>query len=855
MGTRFNIQVQPDQQQEVYLSFRYRGVGDVVIIALYENDQFYLPVSELFSLLQINHQVDMASNRLVINGFYLEENQHYEIDFTGQAIQRGNLQRRLGQQEQLIGDLDFYLLPVVFEDVFGLDFSVDMSNLQLRLETDDTMPVIQRLKRRSARGNIQQAVTDQEDFPLAYNRQRHILGGAFVDYSLSGNVSDNANIYNYNLTGGAEVIGGDVQGTLLGTLTSGNHLFRTNNLRWRYVIRQQSWISEVQLGQLRSEGLNPRGYTGLQISNEPVQPRRLYDEYQVRGTTAPESEVEVYLNNRLVEFSHADELGNYNFSVPLTYGSSRLRIMRYNPDGSISEQNTRLQIPYTFLPPGEISYFLDAGLLDNPATPGDERSMIAQTNATYGLTNWLTGKAGVEYFEGTDMQRPMVYSSFSARIASQYLVNADIAPDAYYRLRSSIVYPNSISWGAGYTHYTGTGLYNRSGNDQDMDANLFLPFSFIKLPVSLRLSGNHRILSSGSTSTQIRSDLNMRVSRANFRFGYRQTRSGRSGATARTDGYLSGTATYSIPRKSLLPAILAGTYLRTRLDYRKAISRFERFEMQISKTIWNDGRLRLAYERNFIGGFNSFQAGLTFDFNRTRSTSTSRYSDGSGSIRHNIRGSMGYDSHHNKVIFDNRQQVGRSAASVRMFIDKGNTGRFDEGDEIIPDNAIRLRRAGTRSVDNEGITRVSQLQAYYRHNIEINESAIRNPTLVPKVKEFSFIGDPNSYKTIDIPFYVAGIIEGGVTLVKGDSETPQSGIRVNLKQTDGEYETVMRTFSDGGFYAMEIPPGQYEARVDRSQLTFLNAFSEPEVLSFEVKPVDRGDYVEGLNFRLIDRRE
>ncbi|MEX2403072.1 MAG: hypothetical protein WD625_03005 [Balneolales bacterium] len=838
-----------DEREEVYLSFRYQGVGNVVVTAIYNNGNFYLPVSELFSLLMVNHSVEMASSGVLIRGFFLEEDNRYEIDFSGGDIRLGNESRELVLAKSLIGELDFYLLPEVFEDVFSLEFNVDMNNLTLRLETNQTMPVVQSLERRSARGNLLREQVVQEDYPLMFNRQRKWLGGGFLDYNFSGNFEETGSIYNYNLTSGAELLGGDLQGNMLGTVASGRHFFRTSNMRWRYVIRDQPLVSSVSLGQLNSQGLVSRNYTGFKLTNDPIEPRRMYDQHRIQGNTAPDSEIEVYLNNRLIEYARADELGNYNFTVPLTFGSTRMRVMVYRPDGTISEQEKRIQIPYTFLPPGHANYTVNAGMLDNPTIPGKNREIMMQSNAAYGISNWLTLSGGVDYVES--IGRALGYGSLSGRIATQYLVNLDIAPEAFYRLQTNVVYSNSASLGGGVTHYASEeSFYNRSGNKQDMNANIFLPFSIKELPLSLRVSGIHRIMNSGSTSTMLRSDFSVRVKRLSLRLGYRESITGRPGMDYRHDGSVSATAMYTVSRRSGLPDYLGGTSVRTKVDYRAQLSGIERMGIQLSRSLWGAGRLRLSYERNMIVNVNSFEAGLTIDFNRTRSSTTSRFSGGTGSIRQNFRGSVGYDDYHNKVILENRQQVGRSAASVRMFIDHNNSGLFDEDDEVIPDNAIRLRRAGSRKIGDSGITRISQLQAYHKHNIEINQSAIRNPSLVPKFSEFSFIGDPNSYKTMDIPFYMTGIIEGSVRISDGESNNGIGGVRVHLNQTDGDYSTVMRTFSDGGYYAMEIPPGQYEARVDSSQLTFLNVLSDPEVVKFTVESMAQGDYVENLDFIL-----
>ncbi len=73
-----------DNGTEVYLTFQYRGVVSNYVTAYYKDDQFYLPVSELFSLLEINHTVDQGN--LIISGVYLGETE-YQLDFNNQTAQ------------------------------------------------------------------------------------------------------------------------------------------------------------------------------------------------------------------------------------------------------------------------------------------------------------------------------------------------------------------------------------------------------------------------------------------------------------------------------------------------------------------------------------------------------------------------------------------------------------------------------------------------------------------------------------------------------------------------------------------------------------------------------------------------
>ena len=223
-----------------------------------------------------------------------------------------------------------------------------------------------------------------------------------------------------------------------------------------------------------------------------------------------------------------------------------------------------------------------------------------------------------------------------------------------------------------------------------------------------------------------------------------------------------------------------------------------------------------------------------------------------------IRGSVGYDSENNNIILSNQSQVGRAGIAVRLFVDNNNNGIFDEGDTIIHDQAIRILRSSSRVELKDGINYVTQLQSYRQYNLEINKGAISNPLLVPAIERFSFIADPNQFKTIDIPFYTSGIIDGMVYRQRDGDRSGLGGVRLYLVQTNTvegiePHREELRTFSDGSFYAYEIPPGDYEIRVDQSQQDFLGVKTESGVLEFTVRALSDGDFVEGLEINLVPR--
>lgn len=834
---------------EVYLDFRHRGVVSSVVISYYKNDEFYLPVSELFSLFNIDHTV----NGLVIDGNFGVEQTPYSIDFQGNQIRFGDEVTEINADDYLIKELDSYLRADLFYEAFELDFSIDFNNLTLHLETDRELPAIEQAIRRQRRQVADRNRLRDERYDVRYERERPFLDGGFLDYNLSANISSNRNIYNYNTNIGLQVYGGDLQGSLFGSYSDSFSSFSTNNLRWRYMFRDQDWLSELTIGQTTTDGFTRNAYTGIRLSNEPIEPRRLFDEFEVQGNTIPQSEVELFLNNALIDFQQADELGNYRFLTPITYGSSQLDLRIYGPTGQIIERSSRIQVPFTFQPEGVFNYTINAGRLDNPLFGSTQQNLTAQGSGAYGITNWLTAKAGVEYYEEIHDEAPTFTGALSSRIMSNYILTFEAASQAYYRGIINAIYPNSASINIDYTDFTsGLGVYNPSNDDKRLVASVFYPFQFGNLPLNLRASTFSRIRPTSSTTT-FRIDANSRIGKLNLRLGYSDRFLDEIDLfDPSSSAYFEGSATYNISRNRNVPSYLRGVFLRTSMRYQPAFSQVESTEFLISQNVFQKGRLQLSFGRNFLREFNTLRFSLVVDFDKVRTSSTYNDIRGNSNFTQNVRGSIGYDTNYNNFLFTSRDQVGRSGAAIQLFVDNNADGVYNEGDDAISENAVRVQRSGAQTMEKNGVLYYTQMNSYYHYNMEMNKGAIRNPMLVPDFENFGLITDPNRFKKIEIPFYMSGVVEGLVQrLYPDDRRSGIGGLKLTLEGKDNDFSEELRTFSDGGFYSYEVPPGEYLLKIDQGNLDQLGVRSDPEEIEFEVEALPDGDFVEGLTFELI----
>lgn len=845
-----HVNAQDEDFFEVYLDFKHRGVINNVVISYYDGEQFFLPLVELFNLFQIEANV----NGLVISGRYSIEQTPYSIDLSRPSISFNGKTYELTSDQYYITELDYHFPPKLFSEIFGLNFSVDINNLSLRLETNEEIPIIAKTlrdqKRRLANNNRVQT----DFYPLEYDREYKIFDGGFMDYSMSSTIQPDITTFSYNSAVGLQLAGGDLQGSFFGNISSDVSALETNNLRWRTIIRNKPWISNITIGQSNMDGVLMNRYTGIRLTNDPVEPRRLFDEFEIQGTTFPQSEIELYLNNGLIDFQQADELGNYRFLTPLYYGSTQLDLRIYGPTGQIVTRSSRVQVPFTFNPKGEFNYRINAGVLDNAFIGSTVRNRMFQANGSYGVTKWLTSKFGVEYFtEELGRETPYFTGTLSSRISSSYILSVEGVTNAYYRATLNAIYPSAASINFDYTNfYAGESIFNTTNNDQQLTSSIFVPLRLFKLPFNLRLSNFSRSRE-GTTTNSIRFDVNSRINKLNLRVGYSDRLIDTFNPFNSTQGNtLEGSATYTISRNPNIPTVLRGTFLRAQLRFLPEQNELQNAEFLFSKNVFQVGRLQVSVGRNFISEFNTIRANFVIDFKRIRSNTTVTTIRNSISTSQNIRGSVGYDSNFKNFILTSRDQVGRSGAAIQIFADRNGNGTFDEDDELLPEVSMRIGRNGSQYMYKNGVLYYTQMRPYFRYNMEMNTSTIKNPMLVPGLDKFSMITDPNSFKPISIPFNISGVMEGIVERQYNDGQTQGIGGLKVLLNEKGESETKeLRTFSDGSFYEYPISPGQYNIKVDPTQLSLLQTRSVPEEIDFEVKVTPDGDYVEGINFRLL----
>ena len=841
-----SVQQLTAQDDEFMLLFRYPATEERYVSAIYSNGDIFLPLGELFSILEIHVKHEIHSRAW--SGRHASASTPWSVDLESMQALMGDKKFMLDSGVHRLVLTDLYLSPSLFEKMFGLFFTVNMSTLSLSLESRHFLPVEERQLRESRRRDLDNRYRDTTLFPLRYPRNKHLFAPGMLDYNLGVSQQYTGNSYNYTVTGALEFMGGDLQGTISGYAEGGFGTVRYNNLQWRFAPSPNAFLSSVQAGQLNTTGLQERRIVGVAISNEPLQPRDLYENRVIEGTTVPGSEVELWVNNQLAGYSQADALGHYRINYPINYGTVRLSVRIYTPTGEEFTQEKQLQIPYTFLPEGVLTYHLQAGMNQYQWITDGSSGFTAHGAVTYGIMRGLTLKTGIDHYRSG--RGPMYYGTLGIRLSGQYLLNLDVAPGAYFRAAGIVNYSNNRHVYLRYTKFDGAGIHNRLRAHREFSGNVYLPFGLYSRQHGFRLSYDHTAFAHGSLAFY-RIDWNSHLGRMNLRLNYRLDRGQPGWHKPAGEGLLTSAATYTMMRTPGTPAFLRGAFLRMYATLHTGSGVWNGAGVQFSKAVFKTGVLTFSADHEKPGSHTRYQAGLTLDLGSAiRFMSHASVSRRDLSSQQTLTGSLSYDAGGRRVIASSRTQTGQAAISLRMFIDRNGDGDYNQGEELVPVRTIKMNHAATLQPGKDSILRITQLQIYRTYQAEIDVSTLPDPTLAPPYTRFSFIADPNHYKRIDIPLYRTGVIEGNVTLRKDGTDRGLGGIRLLIKGIGSEHEETIRTFSDGGFYAMSLLPGKYSLEVDPTQLGFLHAVSEPGKIEFEVKALPEGDSLDGLNFLL-----
>lgn len=827
-----------ESEDLVLAVFADREIISPAIFAIQRNGRFYLPVLELSNALSFFTEFNSAEQ--LITGWAIDEKRSFEIDGVNNTLKYRGEEYPLPQDALIVdtvsGD-DFYLLLEVFNEIWPLEFSVNLSSLVLDIAADESLPFLEFLKRKERQKQFlaDKELKDKEDdtfYPFVSTPYKAIGKPSFdlqavagfeavrqrpsSDVTISG-VQDLA-FASADYSASAGFVDGEFE--------------EPDNLRLRFTRERNHQgalpldLQEVQYGDIgftnpNLVSNNTRG-RGIRFTNSKVTASREFDVITIDGVGTPGYEVELYINNQLIDFSIVDPTGIFQFDdVSITFGNNQIRTVLYGPQGQVSENVESYLLSSNMVEPGQYRYNFGIADKDESLIPIDEvetatpEGIASSAYGAYGfsrdLTGFVTATLIPDFDEGSIDDVARQY--FSAGIVRP-LKNTLLQAEVLYELGGGqAIDLRSASNFKGFRINVNAALYNdfnspeagfgdsAKGTDIDIDVlkNISTPLGLIGLQ-----GGVERVTRNDDTSIMA---FDTRQS-----FGIRSTRiTNQNRFLYVNDDFFDASGNIS-----------SNTSFR-QFRLRNALNYSIHPEFTIDSY---SGSLRFGTIRDYSTGIN-----LDYNFNTDDSVTSLQVSKdfqkflGSAEVSHATVGGFGFLLRASTSIgpYANDDSYTLSSTSFRnaapvsalVFRDNNYDGVFNEGDEPEPDARIKIaRRVPLDETDEQGlVTTFSGGSRGQLANVAIEESSIADPYLVRGNPEgFSVYPRSGVKQYVELPLVDTGAIDG--TLRWANDGRPIGGLALQLMDNNGDIVSETVSAQDGYFTFERIKPGTFTIRAN-----------------------------------------
>ena len=820
------------EYEEISVYLRVQGIGgsDIDAIYNYNTNQLYLPIDELFQFLRIKYTVSSHQDSIV--GFVVDENIPYLVDYRNQKVQFGGTTSHLPDGSLLKTETGLFLDHTLFGKYFSLYCTFNFRGLSVELKTDLELPAIREIRLSQMRRNIEQ-LRGETHVDTTLRRDYHLLRFGMMDWSVTSTQSTlQREDTRLSIAAGAEVFGGEAN-LILNYSTRDGLDSRSQQYFWRWANNDTKFTRQVRLGKINPGSIasifDP--VIGFSATNSPTSFRRSFGEYTITDYTEPGWSVELYINNVIVDFQKADASGLYSFDVPLVYGTSEVMLKFYGPYGEERIRSQYINIPFNFLPKGELEYTVTGGVvLDS------DHSLFGKVEANYGLNRFISFGGGYEYLSSivAGNQIPFVTASFSP--LRNLLIRGEYAHSVRSRALVSYRLPSNLMFELDYTYYVPDQKAIRFNYLEERRATLSAPLKLFFLKGFTRLSVKQNVYEILTYNT---ADLTLST--------YMGPVNANLSAFA---NWIDDKSPFVYGNMALGIRMGKGFVFRPQSQVDITNSSIISVKGELEKRITRTGYFSLSGEENFRSGYRSIDFSIRWDLPFAQTNFSGRFAGKDISSTQGMRGSLAFGSGNNYVHKDNRTTIGRGGVTITPFIDLNHNGIQDLDEAIV--SGLRVKINGGRILENlnDSLIRVIELEPYTSYVFEFDDAGLEQIAWRLKHKNIKVYIDPNQFKKIDVPVLPMGEANGWVYIEDHSGKRGQGRLVVNFFRNDGTFIAKTMTEADGGFTYLGLPPGEFYAEIDSLQLTRLNMVADPPRINFNIEPLSYGDIVYDVEFTL-----
>ena len=685
---------------------------------------------------------------------------------------------------------------------------IDRGEAAITLSNINTFPIVQRIRRAEAREKL---LTDAElaehDTTPVLSTHDNNWGGLSVDYTLLGQSSASNALQGYAFdattmaAGGSFVVRADGLGS---TLSEGG-------ASWLRAWPDGHAVAQLRLGDGTSTGLGALWSRGVLVSNAPVVRAPTVAVIPLDGTLPADWSIEAYRDGALVAFDSVGPTGRYQLSVPVQYGDNPFDLVAYGPTGQTQQLAYVFHALPTLLPPHVFQYAASTGACISASC-----AWTSNADLQYGLTSRWSLRGGATQYGWHDNSSSLhPYAGVTAMPSPGLGLEAEMMSNAYRSASIRLDPSPIISIVGDYAKYTDSraAIVNTGGTWSKT-------FSFYGSIQSGPYRPEFEVQALRTTNVfgtqgfeRIASALN--VTGGNFRPYVRIVQSTQGTQSFMGTDFLVMPSAWRMPTlhswlvRGSLESTPRGNWSETQIVLSRVDTRRFHFE---GGMLWQ--RVRPGPQFTFA---------LVTDLSALRSITTLTSARNMGTnVQQTMNGSLRWDPTLGRFDPSPDPTLDRSGVSGVVFLDANGNGQLDPGEQLLPNVHIRVDNTIV-TTDEHGHYEMLGVVPTEIASISVDTTSLESPWWSPIANKLRVRTLANHVVSVNIPIVATGVVEGHVET--GTAEARHVWLVLTNLAT-GQHKMI-ETFSDGGFYQMSVPAGQYSVAIDSPTLERLHLVAQP----------------------------
>ena len=818
------------EYDEISVYFSLPRIGGTDLSAVVRDEVLYLSVTDVFNFLKIKNT--FSQGFVTISGFFVNEQDEYLVDRLNNRITYRQKVFDLKPGDLVRTETNLYLKSNYFGEIFDLQCIFNFRSLSVTLNTKVELPIIREIRQEQMRRNMSQLKGDIKA-DTTIKRSYPFFHFGMADWTvISSQQLNGPTDTRLALNLGTVLLGGETNVSLNYNNTE-PFSERQQYYLWRYANNDHKALRQVSLGKITTNGISTLNspLVGAKFTNTPTTYRGSFGTYTLSDVTEPGWLVELYVNNVLVDYKKADASGFFTFQVPLVYGSTGVKLQFYGPWGEERSKEQNINIPFNFLPVGNLEYSVTAGMVEDSLN-----SRYSRANFDFGVSRRFTVGGGVEYLSSLSKGKLMPYVSSSLRLGSNLLLSGEYTYGVRMMGVLNFRLPSDAQLEINYTKYDKNQKAINNNYLEERKVAISLPLRIPKFTVFSRLSIDQIVMpASNFTSAELL--LSGAILGINTNF----TTNAMFPNKAKADIYSNLSLSFRLPRQFIITP-------QAQYDYSQ--KQFVSVKCGVEKHIFKNGFLNLSYEQNYRSNVSNIEFGFRYDFSFAQLAFSARRSNKTTTFVESGGGSLMADAKTKYLGVNSRQSVGKGGLTIFPFLDINGNGKHEKNEPKAYGIQVHINGGRIEFNDKDTTTRVFDLEPYTNYLVTLDGLNFDNIAWQMRNKTFSVAIDPNKFKLIEIPISIVGEASGTVYLADRYGRNGQGRIIVNFYRPDRSFVARTITEADGFFSYLGLMPGNYIVGIDTTQMRKLNMSFTPVTTPITIKSGLDGDVVDGLEFTL-----